>query len=161
MEELIVNLWAIYDADSGLVYGLSGKTYMASGEDHEKLTLLKALARTDHRTAKRFEVPSRFQVSYADGAVVSKVTLLNSVYDPAADLFENMFNNLEAELPPVMKVVGTEAVEESQSLPEDPLCVITVLYEDERGRTTPIVNESDREWVAHQEQLRGRRRAGY
>ena len=156
MNELIVNLWAIYDADSGCVYGLSGKTYSVSGDDKFKLSVLKSLARTDHLTAKRYQVPSRFQISYTDGTVKQNVTLLNSINDPNTNLFEDMFSNLESELPPVMRFHNGDVVEEPQKLPEDPLCVVTTLYEDEQGNITPVVTDSDREWVREQEHLRGR-----
>lgn len=51
-QELIINLWAIYDSNIGLVYGLSGKVYNARGDDDKKLTLLKSLSATDYVTAK-------------------------------------------------------------------------------------------------------------
>ncbi len=156
MSEMIINLWAIYDADSGLVYGLSGKSYCVSGDDKFKLSVLKSLARTDHLTAKRYEVPSRFQVSSLDGTVKKNVTLLNAISNPNANLFEDMFVNLESELPPAMRFSNGDVVEEAQKLPDDPLCVVTTLYEDEQGNITPVVTDSDREWVREQEHLHGR-----
>jgi hypothetical protein len=72
--ELVVNLWAIYDSGTGLIYGLSGRAYCAAGSEAEKLTLLRRLSATDYITANRYEVPERFQVSYADGTVKGKVT---------------------------------------------------------------------------------------
>jgi len=156
MNELIVNLWAIFDADSGLVYALSGKVYCVSGDDEFKLGVLKALARTDHITAKRYEVPARFQVSFPDGSVKKKVTLLNAIVDPNSNLFEDMFSNLESELPPEMIIKNGDFLEGTQKLTSDPLCTITTLYEDEQGNITPVVTDSDREWVKEQEHLRGR-----
>lgn len=156
MNELIVNLWAAYDAESGLVYALSGRVYIASGDDESKLRVLKSLARTDHLTAKRYQVPSRFQISYANGSVKRNVTQLNAISDPNANLFEEMFGNLEAELPPLMSIANGELEEVKQRLPENPLCVVTALYEDEQGSITPVATDADRDWVKEQERLRGR-----
>lgn len=156
MSELIINLWAIYDADSGLVYGLSGKVYNTSGDDRFKLDLLKSLANTDHLTAKRYQIPSRFQISYSDGTVRKNVTLLNTIHDQNANLFEEMFSNLQSELPPLTRIHNGEIIKEPQELPSEPLCVVTTLYEDEQGNITPITTDSQREWVKVQELIRGR-----
>jgi hypothetical protein len=156
MSELVVNLWAIYDADVGYIYALLGKAYRVAGDDDAKLRLLKSLSSTDHLTAKRYEVPSRFQITYGDGTVVKSVTQLNAIADPNASLFEEMFANLEADLPPLMSVRDGEFVGDKQRLPSDPLCVVTVLYEDDQGVITPIVTDADRAWIREQERLRGR-----
>jgi hypothetical protein len=63
---------------------------------------------------------------------------------------------LESDLPPEMRIHNGDIVDEPQKIPEDPLCVITTLYEDEQGNVTPIATDSDREWVKEQENLRGR-----
>jgi hypothetical protein len=55
-----------------------------------------------------------------------------------------------------MRIHNGDIVDEPQKIPEDPLCVITTLYEDEQGNVTPIATDSDREWVKEQENLRGR-----
>lgn len=149
--ELIVNLWAIYDSTSGFVYGLSGRAYNCSGTDEQKLALLKQLAATDYISAKRYEVPERFSVSYPDGSVKSKVTFLNAVSDPQAQLFEDMFKNIESELPPLPFFSESEYTTRKQKLPDDPLCVTTILYEDEQGNIQPIISDEDRAWVAEQE----------
>lgn len=156
MNELIVNLWAIYDADSGVVYALSGKAYCVSGDERFKLDVLKLLARTDYSTVKRYVVPSRFQISFPDGTVRSNATFLNAIQDPNANLFENIFVNIESELPALMRFSNGDFLEQDQKLPSDPLCVVTTLYEDEKGNITPIITDSDREWVRQQEAMRGR-----
>lgn len=156
MDELIVNLWAAYDAETGLVYALSGKVYLASGNDQEKLNLLRVLSRTDHLTAKRYQVPSRFEVRFPNGAVKKNVTWLNAIYDPNANLFEDMFRILESDLPPLTSISNGELVQARQNLPENPLCIVTTLYEDEKGKVSSISTDADREWVRVQESLRGR-----
>ena len=155
MAELIINLWAIYDADAGLVYGLAGRAYNVEGEDEHKLAILRVLARTDHVIAHRYQVPARFSACYADGSKQAGVTTLNAVGDPNAGLFEDMFVNIENELPPLMDFSGTDDDAIKQKIPEDPLCIVTTLYEDEQGNVTPIVTDDDRDWVRQQELLRG------
>jgi hypothetical protein len=154
--ELIVNLWAIYDSGTGFIYGLSGRAYFVKGTETEKLSLLHRLSATDYITAKRYEVPDRFQVIYADGSVQRKVTLLQTVYDPNSQLFEEMFKNIESELSQIPDFSGEEYRSVPQQLPKDPLCVVTILYEDELGNIRPIITDEDREWLAEQVKAHGR-----
>lgn len=156
MAELIINLWAVYDAGTGLVYGLAGRAYSVEGTDQQKLTLLRALARTDHVTVKRYALPGRFTVSFADGTEQAGVTTLRAVMDSNAGLFEDMFANVENELSPLMDLRGAEVTSIKQKIPSDPLCVVTTLYEDEYGNITPVATDEDRAWVRQQERLRGR-----
>ena len=153
--ELIFNLWAIYDSSSGFVYALSGKAYSATGSDTEKLNILRSLAATDYITAKRYKVPDRFAVHYTDGTTQTGVAYLNVVHDPNAQLFEEMFKNLENDLPSLPNFSDSDANEIKQVLPTDPLCITTILYENTNGNIRPIISDEDREWVAQQEQLRG------
>lgn len=154
--ELIFNLWAIYDATTGVIYGLSGKAYNMAGTDSQRLAFLKAAAGTDYTTATRYKVPERFGISYPDGEEQTGITYLNAIYDPNAQLFEDVFRNIEAELPPLPDFSGSEITSVKQTVPEDPLCVVTTLYEDEAGSIRPIITDEDREWIAqHQALLHG------
>ncbi len=155
-EELIFNLWAIYDASTGLIYGLIGRSYRARGTEEEKLALLQSLALADYTCAKRYELPTRFQVVNADGSATQGVTLLSTVRDPDAQLFENMFQNIENELPPIPRFEDGHCTDVRQRIPVNPLCVTTVLYEDEAGAVRPIVSDEDVAWVKEQEEMRGR-----
>lgn len=146
--ELVFNLWAIYDASSGTVYGLSGKAYNLSGTDRQKLEFLKVASRTDYVTAKRYRVPDRFSITFSDAVSQRGVTYINAVYDPSAQLFKEVFQNIEADLPLLSDFSGGDIVHVNQTIPEDPLCVTTVLYHDEVGDIHPIVTDEDREWFA-------------
>ena len=158
--EFVVNLWAIYDAGTGLVYALSGRAYLASGTENEKLALLQQRAATDYVTAKRYEVPDRFQVSFSDGTVQKKVARLNAVSDPDAQLFDEMFRNIESELPSLGNPSMPRDRSVAPKLPMNPLCVTTVLYEDNAGNIRPIITDDDRRWVAAQERAHGRQLRG-
>lgn len=150
-EELVFNLWAIYDASTGTVYGVSGRAYSVSGTDREKLDLLKLLSRTDYVIAKRYQVSERFEIIDMDGALKTRVAFLNVVYDPQAAFFEELFKSIESELPPIPDFSSDEFRPIPQKIPEDPLCVTTVLYEDEVGNIRPIISDEDREWVYRHE----------
>jgi hypothetical protein len=154
--ELMVNLWAVYDASVGYVYALSGRAYAVEGTDERKLMVLKSLARTDYVTAKRYKIPSRFAIHYPNGDVQQGFAPMSAVTDPNAQLFEEMFQNIEAELPDVLTMSSTELQNVKQVLPADPLCVVTTLYEDEQCDIRPIITDEDREWVRGQERSRGR-----
>lgn len=154
--ELVFNLWAIYDMTVGLVYGLAGKAYCASGSDSDKLSILKYLSATDYVTDTRRRVPPRFQVSFADVTMKEGFCPLKLITNPTAQLFEEIFKSLETELPPLPDFSGAEYRKVKQTVPDDPLCVTTILYEDEHGNIRPIITEADKQWAAHQEeQLRG------
>lgn len=155
--ELAINLWAIFDRSTGFVYGLAGKSYNVAGTDIQKLDILKALSATDHVTAKRYKVPERFSITFLDGSSESGITDLNAVYTPSAELFEDIFKNIERELPPLFK--GEDFSPIHQTIPQDPLCVTTVLYEDGVGNIRAIITDEDRAWVRVQEErMHGLRR---
>ncbi|SDU21099.1 hypothetical protein SAMN05216296_2420 [Pseudomonas pohangensis] len=150
-EELIVNLWAIFDGSTGFIYGLAGKVYKASGTESQKLDILKSLAATDYATAKRYKLPDRFVVDHIGVGSVSGLAPLDAVFMPSAGLFESIFQNLEQELPPMPSFSGEGCTQIRQVIPQDPLCVTTVLYEDEVGNIRAIISDEDREWVMQQE----------
>lgn len=154
--ELAVNLWAIYDAGTGFVYSLAGRAYNISGSDSEKLAILKSLSATDYVSAKRYGVPKRFHINYENGVVKEGFAFLNAVHDPHAQLFEEMFENIESELPAISDFSGGECKPVKQYLPIDPLCVTTVLYEDDDGVIRAIITDEDRAWVTkHQNMIHG------
>jgi hypothetical protein len=145
--ELAINLWAYCDYSTKLVYALSGRAYAVEGTDEEKLSVLQRLAATDYITAKRYELSDRFSVTYPDGTVLKKATQVHAVHDPNAHLFEEMFTNIESELPPIQKLTAAGSQETPQKLPTSPLIVATVVYEDEKGNLRPIVTTEDLAWL--------------
>ncbi|WP_075881854.1 hypothetical protein [Vreelandella massiliensis] len=149
--ELVFNLWALYDSASGTVYGLSGKAYNIAGTDKEKLDFLKVASGTDYVTVNRYRVPERFSISFPDGEIRHEVTYLSTINDPNAQLFEEVFKNIEAELPPLPDFSGQDVTNVTQTVPEDPLCVVTILYEDDVGNIRPIITDEDRAWIAQQQ----------
>lgn len=154
--ELVVNLWAVYDASVGYVYALAGRAYAVEGTDERKLAVLKSLAHTDYVTARRYTVPSRFAIHYPDGDIQPGFAPVAAVTDPNAQLFEEMFKNIESELPDVFAAPSAEPQRVKQVLPPNPLCIVTLLHEDEQCNIRPIISADDREWLVKQERARGR-----
>ena len=155
-QEMIVNLWAVYDAASGFVYGLAGRAYCVEGTDQEKLSILKRLSGTDYATAKRYEVPPRFSVTEVGGSTTTGLAPLSAVNDPNVGLFNDMFKNIEHELPLIPDFSSADSKGVVQNLPDDPLCSVTILYEDEAGAIRPIITDEDNRWFVEQEKKRGR-----
>ena len=150
--EILINLWAIFDGSSGFVYQLAGKAYSIAGTDEEKLSILKVLSATDYVTAMRYKVPERFSVVLADGSKESGIARLRTIGMPGAQLFEEILKNIERELPPICDLSDDDFEVTHQKIPQSPLCVTTVLYEDKVGSIRPIISDEDREWFRLQEE---------
>ena len=122
--EIIVNLWYILHKPTGVVYNLAGRTYYASGTDEEKLALLKQLASTDYLLATQFSVPDRFNVDGMNGCCLPE-----ELDDPDTTLFEEVYQGLENEAG--LRITVAEF--ENLKIPDNPLFVITALYQEDHG----------------------------
>jgi hypothetical protein len=147
-DEFAVCLWAFLDADVQLIYALAGRAYCLSGDDESKLATLKELSRYDFRSVDRSRVPDRFRVNGSDGTEMQGFTTPQAVFDSAAILFSELFEEIEARLPPLADFVHDK--QKPQRLPEDPLGVRTIVYEDAHGNCRAIVDEEDKTWLRHQ-----------
>lgn len=98
--QIIFNLQTMYDSDCGVIYALSGKLYKLAGTELKKLGFPRSIVETDVVTAKRYKVPDRFSINNLDGDRQNGAIYTSAVRDPSAQLFEEMFKNLENELPP-------------------------------------------------------------
>lgn len=138
--ELVFNLWAFADIDTGFVYALAGRAYRLDGEDDEKLEVLHRLSFTDFHLANRYVLPKRFKTSTNDGTLEG-VTSINMVNDPNAELFEDVFQDLESGFPPLLIPRSGESklADRKQMVPQDPLSVRTILFEDEFGRISTML----------------------
>jgi len=130
--ELVFNLWAFADKDTGYVYSVSGRAYRLAGDEASKLATLKSLAFTDFNTARRLRLSDRFKV--ADGnETMERLAPPAFVNDPVAQFFEEVFIELEKELPPILHMHDGEITGIKQTIPTDPLSVRTIIYEDSEG----------------------------
>lgn len=146
--ELTACLWAFMDAETQMVYALGGRAYWLSGSDEVKLQLLRKLSRYDYRSARRIKVPERFCILYGSGSKQSGVAAPSAMNDPNAMLFEDVFAELEKELPPVPDFANNRPM--AQAFSDDPLCVRTIVFEDAAGNCRAIVDEKDRAWLERQ-----------
>jgi hypothetical protein len=138
--ELVFNLWYFIDTSCGYVYSMAGRGYWLTGSDTEKLATLKKLAFCDYVMAKRHRVPERFQVSMRD-QTLTNLAPVSAVSDLNANFFEELFLELEKELPPVLSFLNGEGITQKMEMPKDPLCTTTGLVEDENGKITPITTK--------------------
>lgn len=132
--ELCFNLWAIVDEETQLVYSYSGKVYALTGSDEEKLRILQTLAAHDHLTVPTRSIPDRFVLVTDDGNI--NATSMATVSNPDSSFWEELFAQLVDELPPIIRFVGSNAIETKLLLPEDPLACITTLVESRIGIRT-------------------------
>lgn len=132
--EICLNLW-YYVLQTGVVIRIAGKAYALKGTEQEKLAALKAVSATDHLTATMDRVPMHLVINEGarrlEGAmdVRSLPAMVSMVFGP-------LFNKLEASLPPVLRVVDEEYFEQALKIPDEPLFVLTAVYEEEDGRLT-------------------------
>jgi len=157
---LTANLWAFFDAGCGLIYALAGRVYNLQGPESDQHSLLAALSSTDHQTVKRYEVPERFQVTTLDGEIFDRTLTPEVLHDPSAQVFSELLQTLELELPPRPVLSGADVIMERQHLPEMMSCVTTMVYECDDGSSRAICSDDDLAWAVQQERQRGRGFAG-
>jgi hypothetical protein len=129
--EICLNLWYYVDR-SGVVLRLAGKAYALCGSDKEKLAALHLLAGTDHLTATHGTVPARFILSSEHGKLKGAIPA-SAVFDDHGALFSPLINQIESELPKVIRSVADNFEQFTVTLPQDPLCVTTGVFESEDG----------------------------
>lgn len=130
--ELCINAWYFVD-ESGIVMRLAAKLYALRGTDQEKLQVLRNLAATEHITAKMGKVPSNFKVVMSDGALEGAVTQAHVQSDPVP-IFNQLFSEIEEELPDLIVSVNNEYQVNRMQLKEPLLWVCTPVLESEDGR---------------------------
>jgi hypothetical protein len=145
--ELCCNLWAILDKDTQVIYALTGKIYALQGTDEEKLNVLRQLSLHDHQTTQADNLPERFTITGRDGLQQKRMTTIGTFYDPNSVLFEELFTRLELKLPATIDYQSAEPKEVPQKLPDDPLCISTLVIEDALGNRRSIVTDEDRAWL--------------
>ncbi len=143
--ELTANLWAFLDSSTGLIYAVAGRAYQLTGNDEEKLATLRVLSRHDFRCATRSGLGDRFKVTYPSGETKSGVTSPKAMNDPNSMLFEEVLNQIEAALPRITDF--ERGVTIKQKFSEQPLCVQTIVFEDDAGACRAIVTAEDKQWL--------------
>jgi hypothetical protein len=145
--ELCCNLWAIFDSGTEVIYRLAGKSYALQGTDEDKLSVLRKLSAFDYQTADTVKLPERFSLVGPEGQVKKGVTRIHAFYDQNSVLFNELFEHIERQLPPTIGLSQKVLKTLPQKLPSVPLCISTLVFEDEMGNRRAIVTDEDRKWL--------------
>jgi len=129
--EICLNLWFFVD-DTGFVLRLAGKAYALRGTDKEKLAALHLMSGTDHLTATQATVPPQFVVNSENGQMRGAIPAL-IVQQNHAPLFGPLMDQIERDLPKLMRSVNDNYEQFVLKFPKEPLCVTTVVYERADG----------------------------
>jgi hypothetical protein len=129
--EICLNLWYFVD-DSGIVLRLAGKAYALTGEEDAKLATLHLMSGTDHLTATQGKVPQRFVLKSSQGDLTGAVPVA-VLHQNHAAVFGPLMDQIERELPKVIRSVNDTYERFVVKLPQDPLCVTTAVYERADG----------------------------
>ena len=128
--EVIVNLWYFVDKHHQVIHSLAGRAYIAEGSDDEKTHLLKQLAGTDFPLATRLPVPDRYQCD-CFGNMLTGFAHVSELDNPATLLFEEIYQAIDNNL--AEKALANGLPVEIFKIPDNPLFVMTALYEDDAG----------------------------
>lgn len=139
--EVVINLWA-YSGEDGIVLRLAGKTYVMQGTDAEKLVLLRQLAASDFLSASWQKVPANFTIQHTDFGEMkgaAHASMINEQHYHER-LFGPLIEKLAQSIPEQARSVNGEYQKFRLDLPQDPLCVSTVVVEYEDGTLVPLVS---------------------
>lgn len=141
--EVVLNLWAYVD-EGGYIPRLAGKSYVMDGNDEEKLALLRALSRTDFLSAELCKVPVNFTITNPDGEAITGIATTSVLSDPISHshLFSQLLEKLADSLPQQLRSCADGYEQFRLELPQDPLCVTTVIMEYDDGRLIPMVSNN-------------------
>ena len=146
MRELAVNIWIYIDLGTELAYNWSGRVYCIEGTDDEKFEILKKLSSTDFLVCERKGFPQNIQAILHNKELKGYIpsNMVKTFFENYPDLF---FNELDKPLPPLLNLNISELKSSPQKIPDDPLYVITQIYEDESGNQHPILTPGDLQWI--------------
>ncbi len=112
------------------------------GDDEEKLALLRALSRTDFLSAEWCQVPANFEIINPDGQTMAGIATASMLSDPIthSHIFSQLLEKLANALPQQLRACADGYEQFGLELPQDPLCVTTVIMEYDDGRLIPMVS---------------------
>lgn len=151
MEELVINIWIYIDLPTGMGYAWSGKIYSLTGSDDNKFKILEALAESDYKTVPRKQLTDR--VSITENGVTTTGVIpsanLNDYFEKDSDWF---CEELEKELPnvDVYTSVSNDSINKPQKLSQNPLYLLTRLFENEKGEVKPFTSEENIKWIKNE-----------
>jgi len=140
--EVVINLWA-YSGDDGTILRLAGKIYVMQGTDAEKLALLRQLAASDFLSTPWHKVPANFTIQHTDFGELKGAAQASMLGDPNyhQSLFGPLIEILAKAIPDQVRSINGEYRKFRLELPEAPLCVSTIVMENEDGTLVPMLSE--------------------
>ena len=138
--EIVLNLWA-YSGEDGTILRLAGKTYAMQGTDADKLAVLRQLAKTDFLSASWDKVPENFKIHHAEFGYMKAAALASMLGDSQYHslLFGPLIEQMAESIPEQLCVMHGEYTIFRLDIPEDLLCVSTLVIEKEDGSLVPMV----------------------
>ena len=139
--EVVINLRA-YAGEDGTILRLAGKSYVMQGTDAEKLALLRQLAATDFLSAPWHKVPSNFTMHHMVFGEMQGVAQASMISDPYChqNLFGPLIESLAQSIPEQVRSVEGKYQTFRLDIPQQPLCVATIVMEIEDGSLVPMVS---------------------
>lgn len=138
--ELVANIWPVADQRTGLVQRFFMRAYALEVDDATISRTLTALAPTDFRMARVFQVPRRFQLVSEHGTLEHCVTL-GGFHEQTFQVLEEAIPALERDYPRLQGIAmpGGEplGVGVLPRFAPDPYLVVTTLVETPDGRLLP------------------------
>jgi len=149
MSELVFNIWFIVDIASGISQYYFLKIYGLEGEDEEKFQLLRRLAEFDFVTCERQEIPKNHKLVMLNSERTIQGIPLQEL-SRALDVNLNAFlKEEESKLPLILHFDPYQGNHRTtnQTLGNEPLFVMTILFENEDGKMRPYTNQEYRDWA--------------
>ena len=137
---MVINLWA-YSGEDGTILRLAGKTYVMQGTDAGKLALLRQLAATDFLSVPWHKVPPSFTIQNTEFGEMEGVAHASMISDPYyhQTLFGPLIEKLAQSIPEQVRNINGGYEKFRLDLPEAPLCISTIVMENEDGSLVPML----------------------
>ena len=112
------------------------------GTDAEKLSLLRQLAAGDFLCAPWHKVPANFTIQHVDFGEMRGAAQASMISDPQyhEHLFGPLIEKLAQSMPEQVRSVNGEYRKFRLDIPQEPLCVSTIVMEYEDGTLIPMVS---------------------
>jgi len=143
--ELTANVWPVVDAATGFVLRFLMRAYALEASDEVISRTLRALAPTDFRMARPFQVPECFIMTSEHGTLPGCVTI-TKFHEHQGAILEGAFRSLEEEFAKLqgIDVSGAQTVGIGliPRFPPAPYLLVTSLLETVDGRLVPSITTS-------------------
>lgn len=149
-EEFIFNIWFIVDIGTSLSTHCYIRPYSLLGNDDDKLKVLHILAETDFKSCERIRYSEKMNATYGNGQALEGIGHISVIKTYFELNFEFFARKAEEQLPVIIKFEGdgngkNETIK--QTLPESPLFVMTMLFENEYGEMKPYTSKENITWI--------------